>query len=68
MANCKICGQPVRVANVFHSACWETQAEKMAGEFCDNYCRFPREVKDEESLHELHCDSCALVRLLNLGV
>ena len=24
MANCKICGKPVRCANVFHSACWET--------------------------------------------
>ena len=24
MANCKICGQPVRSGNVFHPACWET--------------------------------------------
>lgn len=24
MAKCKICGQPVRSAPVFHPACWET--------------------------------------------
>lgn len=68
MANCKFCGQPVRVAKTYHSACWETAAHKLAGEFCDNYCRWPREVKDEESLIDLHCSDCAMLRLLNLGV
>lgn len=68
MASCKICGQPVTAANVFHSACWETEAEKMAGEFCNNYCRFPREALDEEILHEAHCDGCPMVRVLNLGL
>ena len=68
MAKCKICGQPVKAAPVFHPACWQTQAEKVAEEFCDNYCRFPREAQDEEILHEAHCDSCPMVRLLNLGV
>lgn len=29
MPNCKICGTPVTAANVFHSACWEKQVEKM---------------------------------------
>ena len=68
MANCKFCGQPVKDATVFHSACWQTQAEKVAEEFCDNYCRFPREALDEGILHEAHCDSCPMVRMLNLGV
>lgn len=67
MANCKICGKPVRCANVFHSACWETATGKVAEKFCDNYCRFPREIKDEDALQE-HCDDCALARLLNLGL
>ena len=41
MPNCKICGKPVVAANVIHSACWEHEANKVAEEFCDNYCRFP---------------------------
>ena len=68
MPKCKICGKPVVAANVFHSACWEREANKMAEEFCDNYCRFPLESTNEEELHEQHCDSCPLVKLLNLGL
>ena len=36
MPNCKFCDKPVKAANVFHSACWETQVEKVAEDFCDN--------------------------------
>ena len=68
MAKCKICGQTVRSAPVFHPACWEAVTKRMAEEFCDEYCRFPREIEDTDSLHELHCDDCALIRVLNLGV
>lgn len=68
MANCKICGRPVRSANVFHSTCWETTAEKMAETFCADYCRWPLECADQDSLEELHCSDCALVRVLNLGL
>ena len=68
MANCRFCGKPVRCASVHHAACWETATEKVAEEFCDNYCRFPRECQNEEELQEQHCDSCALVKLLNLGL
>lgn len=68
MANCKICGKPVRTANVFHAGCWETVSQRMAEEFCDEYCRFPREAEDEDSLQELHCDSCPLIRVPNLGL
>lgn len=39
----------------------------MAQIFCDEYCRFPREAKDEDELDE-HCDRCHLVELLNLGL
>lgn len=68
MAKCKICGQPVKAAPVFHPACWEAVTQRMTEEFCDEYCRFPREIEDTDSLHELHCDDCALIRVLNLGV
>lgn len=68
MPNCKICGKPVVAANVFHSACWQAKAYKMAEEFCDNYCRFPLEAANEEELHEQHCDSCPMAKLLSLGV
>ena len=68
MANCKICGTAVKSGNVFHSACWEHEANEVAEAFCDGYCRFPRECGDEDELQEMHCDSCPLVRLLNLGL
>lgn len=68
MANCKICGQPVRSGNVFHPACWETATRRMAETFCNEYCQFPREIEDADSLQELHCDSCPLIRVLNLGL
>ena len=68
MPNCKFCKQPVKAANVFHSACWETQAEKVMSEFCDKFCRWPLESMDEDERAELHCSECALVRLLNLGL
>lgn len=67
MPNCKFCGTPVNAANVFHSACWEKQVEKMAEDFCDNYCKFPGQCKDQDDLDK-HCDNCALIRVLNLGV
>jgi len=68
MANCKFCNQPVKAVKVFHPACWETQANKVAEIFCDDYCRFNRMGLDEVTLNELHCSDCALVRLLNLGL
>lgn len=68
MAKCKFCGTAVKSGNVFHSGCWEREAHKVAEEFCDNYCRFPRECGDEDELQDLHCGGCALVRLLNLGL
>lgn len=67
MPNCKFCGKPVTCANIFHSSCWETAAKRMAGMFCDEYCRFPREGLTEDEFQR-HCDGCALVRLLNLGL
>ena len=66
--NCKICGQPVRSGSVFHPACWETVTARLASEICDDYCRYAREIEDADSLQELHCDSCPLIRVLNLGL
>ena len=68
MANCKICGKPAVTAVVHHASCWELAAAEAAGKFCDHYCRFPLECADEDELHDKHCDSCELIRLLNLGV
>ena len=68
MPKCKFCGQAVKSAVVFHSGCWENAAHKAAETFCDEYCRFPREAADEDTLEELHCSDCALIQLLNLGL
>lgn len=68
MANCKFCGKPVRSGTVMHSACWETAVKKTAEIFCADYCRYPRECQDEDSLHEFHCDNCPMLRLVNLGL
>lgn len=68
MANCKICGKPVRAEKVMHSACWEKASNEIAEVFCSEYCRWPRECQDEDSLHEFHCDSCVMIQLLNLGL
>ena len=65
MVKCKFCGQGVRVAPVFHPACWVQAAGKAAEVFCDDYCRYPREL-DQEKLQE-QCMECPLVRLTALG-
>lgn len=67
MAYCKFCGGPVVCAEVHHAACWEREAEKAIGVFCDGYCHWPFVCKDEGELEE-HCDSCPVVKLVNLGV
>ena len=67
MANCKFCHQSVKSARVWHAACWETKVEKMAEKFCDNYCRFPREIKDPDALEDV-CAGCELIKVLNLGL
>ena len=65
MAKCKFCGEPVKAAPVSHPACWEQAVNKLAGEICDEYCRYPREL-DQEKLLE-RCMECPLVRLTALG-
>ena len=57
MANCKICGQPVRSGNVFHPACWETSTARIASEICDDYCRYAREIGDQDLLDQ-QCERC----------
>lgn len=67
MANCKFCGTKVRIGTVFHSACWEREVEKTIQVFCDEYCRYPRELHDEEALNE-KCDNCLFDRLVDAGL
>lgn len=66
MAKCKFCGEPVKAAPVFHPFCWEQAVNKYAGEICDEYCKFPREIKDHDNLIE-HCSECVAVELLRMG-
>lgn len=68
MANCKFCGKPVKAASVHHAACWEKKADELAQIFCDEYCHWPFVCADEEELNEKHCDDCALIKVLNLGL
>ena len=65
MAKCKFCGQGARSGPVFHTGCWEQAVNKLAGEFCDEYCKFPFEM-DYEALVD-KCGQCPMVRLTALG-
>ena len=67
MTTCKICGGSVKNEVTFHPACWETAAGRVMDEFCDRYCKWPQRSLNQEDLHELHCNSCPLERLMNLG-
>ena len=66
MGKCKRCGKEVKFPIMLHSACWETEVGKVVETFCDKYCRFPVECKDQDELDE-HCDDCEFVRLFNIG-
>ena len=68
MATCKCCGKETSYPVVFHPACWETAFEKALGTFCEGYCRWPLECKDEEKLFEEHCADCGMVHMMNLGL
>ena len=65
MAKCKFCGQGVRTALVFHSACWGQTVHRIAGEFCDDYCKFPFELGYEKLVDK--CEQCPMARLKELG-
>ncbi len=44
----------------------ETRFHYLASDFCDNYCRRPREIKDQDELYELCKEDCPLNRLREL--
>ena len=56
MANCKFCGKRVICSPAYHPACWEKKMNEFAEIFCDGYCRWPKECKDQDEL-DTHCDS-----------
>ena len=68
MANCKICGEPVRGARGCHPARWGGGGGKEEGGVWGDERPAGPGAGGEESLRELHCNDCALVRLLNLGL
>ena len=39
MPNCKICGDPVHVATVYHDECLLEAFDKMEREMCEKFCR-----------------------------
>lgn len=58
MPNCKCCGKPVLVANVFHSACLEKVANRMMYKMCDEYCRYAADpTLTQDELMEQHCNN-----------
>lgn len=67
MAKCKFCGKPVKSAPVFHAKCVEAKLMEAAQQMCDEYCRWPHEVKNQRDLSELHCSECAVAELLRMG-
>ena len=68
MPNCKLCGKAVTAARVMHAECWEHETRELAKIFCDHYCRWPLECENADELMNEHCDSCHLIRVLNLGL
>lgn len=44
----------------------DDEAEKIAGEICDRYCRFPEAYPENENdrMIEEKCNKCPLVRLM----
>ena len=65
MAKCKFCGQGVRSVPIFHTVCWEQTVNKLAGEICDEYCKFPFELDYEAMVDK--CERCPMTRLKELG-
>ena len=41
----------------------QAQTEDVVGDICDNYCRHPREIQDEDLLAEI-CEGCPLKKLM----
>ena len=41
----------------------QAMTEDVTAKMCDHYCRFPREVKDEDLMAEI-CDECPLNKLM----
>jgi len=37
--------------------------EEVAEEFCNEYCRFPFLVEDEDELYSKHCEKCPINKL-----
>ena len=54
MARCLICGLPVVCGQVVHSVCMEKHTHDLRVCICDEYCRYPHEITDEQSLLDLY--------------
>lgn len=38
--------------------------DEIVEQMCDEYCRFPYEIEDEDRLYKEKCENCPLTRLL----
>lgn len=43
----------------------EKRLEKLTEKFCDKYCKFAREIKNQDELDEI-CESCPMNELADL--
>lgn len=65
MANCKVCGKPVKSAPVFHERCFERVLESVSERIYEDYCRHSQGNKSAAALEEL-CSECPLNQLHQL--
>lgn len=41
-----------------------SQLEKIAGQICDHYCKWPERIETEAELFENYCDHCPIMLLI----
>ena len=41
------------------------KSEELTGKFCDNYCKYPCEIKDVEKLEKI-CSDCPMNEMFDL--
>ena len=66
MPRCKICQKRVTAGIVMHDECCIDFSSKLMEIMCDEYCRYPREVEDNDVLLDEICADCKISRMLNV--
>ena len=66
MPKCKICGQKVDSASVYHDECIGNLIDSVKCEMCDNYCRITHMNLSPADM-EAACEHCPLDQLDKIG-